>query len=117
MAGCVEHSETVYRNALHARNHHRDLCMSWIDLANAYGSVKHSPIHFSLEWYYVPEHFCELIGRYYESLTASVMVGDAHTAWFRFGIGVLRGCTISTVLFYAGFNTTEMLRVGHRICG
>jgi hypothetical protein len=26
--------------------------MSWIDLANAYGSVKHSLIHFSLEWYH-----------------------------------------------------------------
>ena len=47
--GCVEHSETIYRAALYARDHGRDLCVSWIDLANAYGSVKHSLIHFSLK--------------------------------------------------------------------
>ena len=34
---------------------------SWIDLENAYGSVKHSLVHFSLEWYHVHEHFCELM--------------------------------------------------------
>ena len=60
VSGCVEHSETIYRAALDARTHGRDLCTSWIDVANAYGSVKHSLIHFSLEWYHVPEHFCEL---------------------------------------------------------
>ena len=106
VAGCVEHSETDYRAALDAPTHGRDLCMSWIDLANAYGSVKPSLIHFSLEWYHVPEHFCELMWRYYEGLIASVMVRDAQTAWFRFGIGVFQGCTLSTVLFNAGFNTS-----------
>ena len=118
VAGCVEHSETVYRAALDARTHGRDLCMSWIDLANAYGSVKHSLIHFSLEWYHVPEHFCELMWRYYEGLMASVMVGDAQTAWFRFGIGVFQGCTISTVLFNAAFNTSfEHLTPLEEECG
>ena len=118
VAGCVEHSETVYRAALDARTHGRDLCMSWIDLANAYGSVKHSLIHFSLEWYHVPEHFCELMWRYYEGLMASVMVGDAQTAWFRFGIGVFQGCTISTVLFNAAFHTSfEHLTPLEEECG
>ena len=98
----MEHSETVYRATLDARTHGRDLCMSWIDLANAYGSVKHSLIHVSLEWYHVPEHFCELMWRYYEGPMASVMVGDAQPAWFRFGIGVFQGCTISIVLFNTG---------------
>ena len=84
----------------------RDLCVSWIDLANAYGSVKHSLIHFSLEWYHVPEHFCELMWRYYEGLMASVMVGELQTPWFRFGVGVFQGCTVSTILFNVGFNTS-----------
>ena len=43
VAGCVEHSETIYRAALDTRTHGRDLCMSWIDLANAYGSVNTQP--------------------------------------------------------------------------
>ena len=84
----MERSDTVCRAALDARTHGVDLCMSCIDIANAYGSVKHSLIHFSLEWYHLPEHFCELMWRYYEGLMASVMVGEAQTAWLRFGIGV-----------------------------
>ena len=106
VAGCVEHSETIYRAAQDARTHGRDLCVSWIDLANAYGSVKHSLVHFSLEWYHVPDHFCELMWHYYEGLMASVMVGKSQTDWFWFGIGVFQGCTVSTVLFNAGFNTS-----------
>ena len=106
VAGCVEHSETIYRAAQDARIHGRDLCVSWIDLANAYGSVKHSLIHFSLEWYHVPDQFRQLMWHYYEGLMASVMVGKLQTDWFWFGIGVFQGCTVSTVLFNAGFNTT-----------
>ena len=105
VAGCVEHSETIYRVALDARTYGRDLCVSWIDLANAYGSVKHSLIHFSLEWYHVPDHFCELIFSYYEGLMASVVVGAEVTPWFWFGIGVFQGCTVSTILFNVAFNT------------
>ena len=42
---------------------------------------------------------------YYEGLMASEMVGKLQTDWFWFGIGVFQGCTVSTVLFNAGFNT------------
>ena len=55
VAGCVEHSGTLYRAAQDAHTHGRDLCVSWIDIANAYGSVKHSLIHFSLEWYHISD--------------------------------------------------------------
>ena len=116
--GCVEHSETIYRAALDARDHGRDLCVSWIDLANAYGSVKHSLIHFSLEWYWVPSGFCELMWKYYEGLMASVIVGTQQTPWFRFGKGVFQGCTVSTVLFNIAFNTSfEHLSVLEHECG
>ena len=47
IGGCVEHSETVYRAALDAQTHKCDFVVSWIDLANAYGSVKHSLIHLN----------------------------------------------------------------------
>ena len=116
--GCVKHSETIYRAALDARDHGRDLCVSWIDLANAYGSVKHSLIHFSLEWYWVPSGFCELMWKYYEGLMASVIVGTQQTPWFRFGKGVFQGCTVSTVLFNIAFNTSfEHLSVLEHECG
>ena len=52
------------------------------------------------------------------SVMASVMVGDAQTAWFRYGIGVFQGCTISTVLSNAGFDTSfEHLTSLEEECG
>lgn len=107
VAGCVEHSETAYRGILDARQYKQDLCISWVDLANAYGSVKHSLIHFALDWYHVPKHYRELIFKYYERLMARVTVpGAALSAWFWFSKGVFQGCTLSTVLFNAAFNTS-----------
>ena len=93
------------RNRIRNRNPNRDPNPN-PNLSLPYGSVKHSLIHFSLEWYHVPKHFCELMWRYYKGLMASMMIGDAQTAWFRFSIGVFQGCTIPTVLFNAGFDTS-----------
>ena len=106
IGGCVEHSETVYRAALDARTYKRDFVVSWIDLANAYGSVKHSLIQFSLEWYHVPDHFCELMWKYYERLCAAVLVNGDVTPPFWFEVGVFQGCTVSTILFNVAFNTS-----------
>ena len=105
VAGCIEHSETVFQAMVDARTHKRNICVSWIDLANAYGSVRHSMILFTLEWYHVPEEFAKIIFMYYEGLAASVMVGKEQTKLFRFQIGVFQGCTLSTMLFDMAFNT------------
>ena len=32
-----------------------DLVVIWLDLANAYGAVPHRLIHFSVEFFHVPE--------------------------------------------------------------
>ena len=105
LSGCIEHSETMHQALLDAHANGRDLCISWIDLANAYGSVRHSMILFTLEWYFVPSEFAEIVFMYYEGLVASVMVGNEQTVWFRFMIGVFQGCTLSTILFNTAFNT------------
>jgi len=105
IAGCIEHSETMYQVLRDAKDNKRDICVSWIDLANAYGSVKHSQVQFSLEWYHVPSHFCSIIFNYYEGLMAAVMMKQQCTPWFRFEIGVFQGCTASTILFNVAFNT------------
>ena len=118
VAGCVEHSETMYQMLMDARRSKQDICVSWIDLANAYGSVEHSLFQFSMEWYHVPDHFCEIIFNYYEGLMAAVMVKGVMTRWFRFMIGVFQGCTASTILFNVAFNTCfEHLNVLREECG
>ena len=74
VASCIEHSETMYQALRDAKDSKQDVCVSWIDLANAYGSVKHSLFHFSMEWYHVPAIFRAVIFNYYEGLMAAVMV-------------------------------------------
>ena len=105
VAGCIEHSETMYQMLRDAKDTKSSICVCWIDLANAYGSVKHSLFQFSLEWYHVPDHFRAIIYAYYEGLMAAIMVGREMTPWFRFSIGVFQGCTASTILFNVAFNT------------
>ena len=105
MAGCVEHSETVQRAIADARHNKKNICVTWIDLANAYGSVRHSMVLSMLEWYWVPPEFTTIVFMYYEELSASVMVNGEQTKRFRFSRGVFQGCTLSTMLFDTAFNT------------
>jgi len=54
MPGCIEQS-TKLAAALHeAHSKHRSLAVCWLDLSNAYGSVHHDLIHFTLKHYNVP---------------------------------------------------------------
>ena len=105
MAGCIEHSETVQRAIADAYNNKRNICVSWLDLANAYGSVRHSMVLTMLEWYWIPAEFAQIVYVYYEELSACVMVNGEQTKWFRFQRGVFQGCTLSTMLFNTAFNS------------
>ena len=50
----MEHSFALTEALRVAKSEKRALVVSWIDLANAYGSVKHNLIQFALNWYHVP---------------------------------------------------------------
>ena len=53
----------------------------------------------------MPDEMRAIFFNYYEGLITADMVKQAQTALFRFMIGVFQGCTASTMLFNAGFNT------------
>ena len=38
----------------HAKAEQRQVVVSWLDLRNAYGSVRHNLIQFALQWFRVP---------------------------------------------------------------
>ena len=77
--------------------------VSWIDLANAYGSVRHNLIQFALNWYHVPVSIQKLIFNYYEKLTAKVHTKQWTTGFFLFDLGLFQGCVLSTILFNCVF--------------
>lgn len=93
----------TYEAFRNAKTHYRSICATWVDLANAYGSIRHMQLQFSLRWYYVPIAICELMFRYYEGLAAQVHTDTWTSNWIFYEIGVPQGCTASTINFDIAF--------------
>ncbi|MCP4460694.1 MAG: hypothetical protein GY816_22125, partial [Cytophagales bacterium] len=99
VAGCIEHSATLTEALRDARKKLRTIVVNWIDLANAFGSVRQNLILFALDWYHVPKWWHNMIQQYYSSLFAQVVTKKWKTSFFPFHIGVFQGCTVSPILF------------------
>ena len=100
VAGCLEHSSLLSDALRDARAHQRSICISWLDLKNAFGKVRHSLIIFALQYYGFPEHFIQLVRSYYDHLSVTVVVpGILSTNAIHFALGVFQGCTLSPTLF------------------
>ena len=52
VSGCTEHHIKLLCVIEEARQKHKSLAVCWLDLANAFGSVHHQLIRFSLEHYH-----------------------------------------------------------------
>jgi hypothetical protein len=49
VSGCLEHSFALMEALKEAKSSHRQIVVTWLDLANAYGSVRHNLIQFALK--------------------------------------------------------------------
>jgi hypothetical protein len=54
VSGCVEHNPVIAAALAHARQNRNEICLTFVDFANAFGSVRHSFIQYALRRYYVP---------------------------------------------------------------
>ena len=119
VAGCLEHSSLLSDALRDARAHQRSICISWLDLKNAFGSVRHSLIIFALQYYGFPEHFIQLVRSYYDHLSVVVAVaGILSTSAIHFALGVFQGCTLSPTLFniivQLALDSIEMKHCGYQ---
>ena len=103
VAGCVEHSWTFFQALRDAKLHKRHIVAAWYDLKNAYGSVRHNLIQFALQWYHIPDWFCDFVMKYYDTLFAMVTTKEWDTAPFAYAIGVFQGCVASSGLFLIAY--------------
>ena len=55
ISGCTEHHVKLLSIIEEAQRKHKALAVCWLDLANAYGSVQHDLIRYSLEHYHAPQ--------------------------------------------------------------
>ena len=73
IAGCIDHTFVLWETLRNATDEQKSFVTTWIDLANAYGSVRHNLIQFALNWYHVPQFIQDLIFAYYELLCAKIV--------------------------------------------
>ncbi len=97
--GCLEHSFGLFEALKEAKSENRQIVISWLDLANAYGSVRHNLIQFALAWYHVPKNVQRLIFNYYEKMMEMIKTKHWRTGFFLFDIELVQGCILSTILF------------------
>ncbi len=85
ISGCVEHTEALTELLLDAKRHGKQILTTWLDLQNAYGSVRHNLIQFALEWYHVPEH---IVFNYYDEQFIRAKTKEWTTDWMQCLVGV-----------------------------
>lgn len=66
--GCIEHSAVIWEQIQRANKKKGDVHVVWLDLANAYKSVPHQLIKFSLEFFHVPDCIRSLLAKYFGDL-------------------------------------------------
>ena len=103
--GCVEHHLKLAAILAEAKKKHKSLAVCWLELANAYGSVHHSLIQFSIKHYHAPPQFCSALDALYSGLSARVITADCITPCIPLQVGVYQGDPLSVVIFNTVMNT------------
>ena len=105
ISGTIEHTQHLTYLINHARLKQRSLCVSLIDLKNAFGEVHHDLIKAVLAYHHVPPPMPALVRSLYDGFKISV-AGDGYvTNPIRVDRGVLQGDSLSPLLFNMCVNT------------
>ena len=101
VAGCLEHSSLLMEALRDVRSRKRSICISWLVLRNAFGSVRHSLIQFALRHYQFPDPLSTSDTMRFAIVFSLSLMGLKlfQTQPFHFAIGVFQGCTVSPLLF------------------
>ena len=103
--GCTEHHSKLATILAEARRKHKSLAVSWLDLANAYGSVHHMLIQFAMKHYHTPPQLCLILESLYSDLSATILTPEWSTPSIPLKIGVYQGDPLSVVVFNTVINT------------
>ena len=99
VSGCLEHTSILSQLIREAKKEKKNLVVTWLDIANAYGSIPHNVIKQALESAHIPIRTRELIMNYYKDLKIRFTTNDFITEWQKVEKGIITGCTLSVILF------------------
>jgi len=103
--GVSEHQAKLAAVIRSVKQKKHSLALTWLDITNAYGSVHHSLIQFSLAHYHAPPEFCKLLQSWYSGLSATISTDEWSTPPVPLRIGVYQGDPLSVVIFLTIMNT------------
>ena len=99
VAGCIEHTTSHWEMLQNAKSAERQIVIAWLELENAYGSVRHMLAQFALKWYHVPESMLELLFKYQERIYLRVETDKGISNWFHLAYW----CSTRLYWLYYGF--------------
>ena len=99
VSGCLEHTAVLSQLIREAKSEKKNLVVTWLDIANAYGSIPHDVIKKALERAHVPENTRQLVESYYSDVRIRFTTREFTTAWQKVEKGIITGCTLSVILF------------------
>ncbi len=99
VSGCIEHTAILSQLINEAKRNKSNLVVTWLDIANAYGSIPHNVISNALEAAHVPEKVRDLVSSYYSKVNIRFSTNKFTTKWQRVEKGIITGCTLSVILF------------------
>ena len=97
--GCIEHSTMIWESIKRAKQNRLSLHVVWLDLANAYGAVRHQLIWRALTMHHVPKFVMDILRQYFQDFHLRLSTKTCSTDWFRLQVGIAMGCSISPILF------------------
>ena len=106
--GCTEQFHKLLSAIQESHQRHKSITVCWLDLANAYGSVHHGLIDFTLQHYlapsrfrddHAPSRFRDVVASLYSNLSAVVTSQSWATNPIPLQIGVYQGDPLSVVIF------------------
>ena len=104
IAGCIEHNQTLVTQIKEERNNKQTFQLAFLDLENAFGSVKHNLILAALKWYNVPQHLIDMIKSLYDNCFVIVKTSKWTTKAIQIQKGSLQGGPEAGVIFNVPWN-------------
>ena len=99
VSGCMEHTAILTQLIGEAKRKKKSLVVTWLDIANAYGSMPHKLIEIALRRSHVPQSIRKVISSYYSDVKIRFTTENFTTEWQQVEKGIITGCTLSVVLF------------------
>ena len=83
VSGCLEHTAVVSQLIREAKKERKNLVVTWLDIANAYGSIPHKFIFKALREAHMPEDVVQLVESYYSDARIRFATKNFNTNWQR----------------------------------